>query len=109
MIPPLPSLDEYQISVENGFLPAEPPLDRLPDPYYEPWEDIAANLQTLLASKEIRTAVDDLPLLSTSRLRSEAEWRRAYVVLGFITNSYIWGLEKAKDVCVPLHDTLPSS
>lgn len=97
MIPPLPNIADYQISVENGFLPAEPPLDRLPDPYYKPWEDLAANLRSLLASKEIRLAVDELPLLSTSRLCTEAEWRRAYVMLGFITNSYIWGLEKAKD------------
>lgn len=60
-----------------------------------------ANLRTLLVAKRIRTVVEDLPVLSTSRLRTEAEWRRAYVVLGFIVNSYIWGLEKAKDVCFP--------
>jgi indoleamine 2,3-dioxygenase len=99
MIPPLPNLADYQISVDNGFLPADSPLDRLPDPYYGPWEDVATNLRNLLVSKEIRKVVDELPLLSTSRLQTEAEWRRAYVVLGFMTNSYIWGLEKAKDVC----------
>jgi indoleamine 2,3-dioxygenase len=98
MIPPLPNIHDYQISPESGFLPAEPPLSRLPDPYYDPWEDITANLRSLIVGKEIRLAVDDLPILSTSRLRTEAEWRRAYVVLGFISNSYIWALEPAKDV-----------
>jgi len=100
MLPPLPNLQDYQIS-ENGFLPAVPPLDRLPDPYYDAWEDVASNLQSLIADKQIRQVVEELPILSTARLRSEAEWRRAYVVLGFISNSYIWGLEKAKDVCAP--------
>lgn len=101
MIPPIPKIHDYQVSPDNGFLPAEPPLSRLPDPYYDPWEDVMANLRTLLVAKRIRAVVEDLPILSTSRLRTEAEWRRAYVVLGFITNSYIWGLEKAKDVCFP--------
>lgn len=100
MLPPLPNLEDYQIS-ENGFLPAEPPIDRLPDRYYDAWENVASNLRSLIADKKIREAVDELPLLSTSRLHSEAEWRRAYVVLGFISNSYIWGLVKAKDVCPP--------
>lgn len=98
MLQPLPNIDDYQISAENGFLPAEPPLERLSDPYYEPWELIVDDLQTLLSRKEIRRAVDSLPYLSTGRLESEAEWRRAYLLLGFITNSYIWGEEQAKDV-----------
>jgi len=101
MLPPLPNLDDYQIS-KNGFLPAEPPLERLSDPYYGAWEDVVSDLRSLIADKRIRETVEELPILSTSRLRFEAEWRRAYVVLGFISNSYIWGLEKAKDVCLPL-------
>ena len=89
------------MSVENGFLPAESPLERLPDVYYDPWEDIASNLHSLIAQKTVRRVVETLPTLSTSKLRTEAEWRRAYVVLGFISNSYIWGLPKAKDVSHP--------
>lgn len=97
MIPPLPNIDNYQVSAENGFLPNEAPLDRLPDPYYRLWEDIVSRLHHLILSKTIRQAVDCLPVLSTYRLRSDSEWRRAYVVLGFISNAYIWGLEKAED------------
>lgn len=98
MIPPLPNLEAYQVSAENGFLPAEPPLARLPDLYYQPWEIVVENLQDLLQQKRIRRAIDSLPLLSTALLRTEAEWRRAYVLLGFMSNSYIWGMEEAKDV-----------
>ncbi|KAI5777219.1 indoleamine 2,3-dioxygenase alpha type [Geopyxis carbonaria] len=97
MIPPLPNLEDYQISPENGFLPAEPPIERLSDPYYEPWEVIVANLQALILTKQIRRAVEALPTLSTSRLQTTPEWRRAYMVLGFISNSYIWGMEQAEE------------
>lgn len=57
-----------------------------------------ASLQSLIPGKSIRRVVDALPILSTSRLQCESEWRRAYVVLGFISNSYIWGLEQPKEV-----------
>lgn len=103
MIPPLPNLEDYQISPRNGFLPAETPLARMPDSYYDPWEFVVANLHDLLHKKKIRRVIDSLPLLSTTRLRTEPEWRRAYLLLGFMSNSYIWGMEEAKDVCYP-HD-----
>lgn len=102
MIPPLPNLDDYQISVEHGFLPAEPPLGRMPDPYYDPWEDTVATLHELLRTKQIRRVVKSIPLLSTDRLKTEPEWRRAYLLLGFISNSYIWGMEEAEEVRLSL-------
>jgi indoleamine 2,3-dioxygenase len=98
MIPPLPNLADYQISPQNGFLPAETPLARMPDPYYDPWEFVVENLHDLLQKKKIRRVVEALPLLSTDRLRTEPEWRRAYLLLGFMSNSYIWGMEEAKEV-----------
>lgn len=42
--------------------------------------------------------VDNLPVLSLSRLNNEAERRRAYVVLAYITHAYVWGGEKPMDV-----------
>lgn len=98
MIPPIPILDDYNISLENGFLPAEPPLERLPDLYYAKWEAIITNLQPLLLSKRLRSVVEKLPILSTSRLQDVAEWRRAYVVLVFIAHGYIWGGDKPSEV-----------
>jgi indoleamine 2,3-dioxygenase len=98
MLPKLPNIEDYQVSADNGFLPIGLPLARLPDPYYCAWEQVVAKLHSLISEKRIRAVVDDLPVLSVSRLRGEAEWRRAYVVLGFISNAYIWGMEQAKDV-----------
>ncbi|KAF8467280.1 Indoleamine 2,3-dioxygenase [Kalaharituber pfeilii] len=91
MLPPIPKLEDYSISRRNGFLPDQLPLRRLPDRYYEPWEDLIDNLQPLILTKRIRAAVNALPLLSINRLRSGPELQRAYSILGFISHSYIWG------------------
>ena len=98
MLPPLPKLEDYQISERYGFLPDDSPLQVLPDPYYTHWEAIISNLQAFILSGRLRTTVQKLPILSTSRLRSIPEWRRAYVILAFITHGYIWGGEAPADV-----------
>lgn len=98
MLPPLPVLEDYGLSVEHGFLPVEIPLQVLPDPYYGRWEAIISNLQALLLSKRLRGLIQDLPILSTSRLGHLAEWRRAYMVLSFITHAYIWGGDEPEEV-----------
>lgn len=98
MLPPLPRPADYGISPLNGFLPSEIPLDILPDTYYQPWETIARNLQSLILSKRLRRIVDELPVLSTDALLSDAEWRRAYSLLGFIAHAYIWGGDTPADV-----------
>lgn len=90
MLPPVPSPAEYGITPEYGFLSPELPLEILPDPYYAKWEKIVQNLQALILSKGLRLMVERLPILSTSHLQSDAEWRRAYVVLVFILHGYVW-------------------
>ncbi len=83
-------LEDYEVDIERGFLPSQDPLPRLPDPYYEPWEAIAHDLPKLLVAGRIRRAVHSLPLLSTERLSTEAEWRRAMLVLSYIGHGYVW-------------------
>ncbi|KAF4258211.1 hypothetical protein KXV68_008146 [Aspergillus fumigatus] len=94
-------LDQFCVSLRNGFLPDTLPLQKLNDPYYSPWEEVVADLPALLTAGNLRQAVDSLPILSTSKLQEESEWRRAYVVLAFITHAYIWGGEQPKDVLPP--------
>ncbi|KAE8445643.1 hypothetical protein EG329_012940 [Mollisiaceae sp. DMI_Dod_QoI] len=91
MLPPIPVLSDYGISPEYGFLPAELPLERLPDPYYNKWEAIVANLQGLILSKRLRGVIDRLPVLSTAGLEHDSEWRRAYSLLSFMAHGYVWG------------------
>ncbi|CAK7225901.1 hypothetical protein SCUCBS95973_006020 [Sporothrix curviconia] len=92
--------EQYGLS-NNGFLPSRLPLARLPSPYYAPWEAIIANLPELLRNGQLRTRVRDLDVLSTSGLTTEPAWRRAYVVLAFLTHAYIWGDDPVADVLPP--------
>lgn len=86
----------------NGFLPAAAPLAALPDPYYQPWETLASSLPMLLQTSTYRAHVDaELPVLSTSRLQAEPEWRRAYLILTFATHAYIWGGDKPSEHLPP--------
>ena len=98
MIPSIPRPVDFDVSPHTGFLPAELPLEVLPDPYYAKWEAVVANLQALLLSRRLRGVVDRLPVLSTERLRGDGERRRAYSVLAFMAHSYIWGGDRPSEV-----------
>lgn len=107
---PIPNPEHYDVSVENGFLPSNPPLETLPDSYYEPWEYVVKHLQGLILSKRLREVVDKLPVLTTDRLFGETQWRRAHCVLSFITHAYIWGGNKPAErvpppVAIPFLET----
>lgn len=98
MLAPIPALADYGISPDHGFLPSEPPLEALPDPYYAKWEWIASNLESLQHSGRMRDVVNRLPILQTKYLHSEDEWRRAYVVLTFMLHGYVWGGKTPEEV-----------
>ena len=70
--PPSKNLADYAVSLQNGFLPDELPLQELPNPYYNSWEVTIGKIPQLLDSISLRTSVDKLPVLSTSYLKSEA-------------------------------------
>lgn len=98
MLPPIPRLEDYGISPDNGFLPAELPLQRLPHQAYERWERIIKNFQSLLLSKRLRPVIDRLPVIPAAHLETVAEWRRAYSLLVFLAHGYIWGGERPAEV-----------
>ncbi|UNI23006.1 Indoleamine 2,3-dioxygenase [Purpureocillium takamizusanense] len=102
-----PGVDLSKFGVTaNAFLPDRSPLRALPDPYYEPWELVAQHLPALIEAGRIRDSIAQLPVLSTDRLRSEAEWRRAYALLCFLTHAHVWGGEKPEEI-LPPQITLP--
>ncbi|RDA84736.1 hypothetical protein CP532_5244 [Ophiocordyceps camponoti-leonardi (nom. inval.)] len=101
MLPAIPVLEDYGLSATYGFLPETSPLTRLPDAYYDKWEAVAANLQAQILSRRLRGVVDALPVLSTSRLKTEDEWRRAYSLLCFVTHAYVWGGDVPADRLPP--------
>ncbi|KAI0173677.1 indoleamine 2,3-dioxygenase [Hypoxylon sp. FL1284] len=93
-------LQSYEVS-KNGFLPGREPLKRLSCPYYAPWETVLDDLPSLIKTRAIREAINDISVLSISKLCTEEEWRRAYVVLSFLANAYIWGGQRASEVLPP--------
>ncbi|KAB8239491.1 Indoleamine 2,3-dioxygenase [Aspergillus alliaceus] len=95
------SLSDYGVSLRNGFLPDSPPLTIIENPYYWPWEHVVGDLQAHIQARTIRQAVENLPILSTSKLQGEPEWRRAYLLLAYLTHAYIWGGDKPQDVLPP--------
>jgi indoleamine 2,3-dioxygenase len=90
-------LESFAVT-RNAFLPHNRPSKHLKDQYYEPWELVAQHLPQLIQEDRIRASVDALPVLSTDRLSSEAEWRRAYVILAFLTHAYVWGGDEPSQV-----------
>ena len=82
----------------HGFLPIEAPLQALESPYYEPWEEVCAKLSSLISRGALGAVIDDMPVLSTKQLKSEPEWRRAYVLLTFMVQAYTWGEPTGKEV-----------
>ncbi|KAG0022805.1 hypothetical protein BGZ82_010901 [Podila clonocystis] len=101
---PLPVLEDYDLSPQTGFVPTHGPLARLPQDYFEPWEQILDQLNPLLDAKQLRIRVDKLPLLDVSRLESRRERQRAYSLLSIIAHSYVWGqgLDIAQSIPEPL-------
>lgn len=92
-------LRRFRVSSRNGFLPDDAPLRRLPQ-YYAPWEALAKNLSHSIACHEVRAGIDALPILEMKYLCSEAEWQRAYSLLGFLTHAYFWGGQQPSEVCI---------
>jgi indoleamine 2,3-dioxygenase len=97
VLPSAAALPSYGIS-KNGFLPASAPLTCLPNDYYQPWEAIIEVLPTLIETRQIRQRVDELSVLDTIHLQTEAEWQRAYSMLAVIAQGYIWQGPEPSDV-----------
>ncbi|KAJ4165500.1 hypothetical protein LMH87_007130 [Akanthomyces muscarius] len=85
----------------NAFLPEKSPVHVLSDPYYQPWEAVGQNLARLIDDGTIHDAIRQLPILSVDKLVSEAEWRRAYTMLAFMTHAYVWGGDKPEEILPP--------
>ncbi|KAF7715133.1 Uncharacterized protein PECH_007441 [Penicillium ucsense] len=98
---PTINLDDYAVSPVHGFLPTGLPLQALPHGYYAPWEKLVTQLPNLIRAGQIRKLIDDLPVLETTWLRSEAEFRRAYSILSFFTHAYVWGGERPQETLPP--------
>jgi indoleamine 2,3-dioxygenase len=77
----------FSVSAERGFLPEHDPLRRLDG--YPQWEAIASQLSDLINARQLRFAVDALPLLGADDLASADEWERAMLILSCLGHAYL--------------------
>jgi len=80
-------LEQRYNLTDKGVLPSRC-LRRLPT-YFNDWEIIADDLPELNQKNELRAAVDRLPLLDYKQLKTGEEMRRAQLILGMISSSYL--------------------
>lgn len=74
---------------KNGFLPAVDPLKRLPGPYFDPVEEIVANLPRLLITRKLRKELERLPILNVTKLRGR-ERDRGMLLYSFLEHGDAW-------------------
>ncbi|KAF9361398.1 hypothetical protein BGX26_003531 [Mortierella sp. AD094] len=103
----LPILNDYDISPVTGFLPAEEPLQILPDPYFAPWEETFQQFNGLLLASRLRQRAQELPVLDASRLKTKAEQRRAYLILCMLSHAYVWGKHEVAAEVLPASLAVP--
>ena len=86
------SLENFDISEKTGFVPEIPPLPRLGNEAFSRWEEVMDQLPALIESHQLRAKIEQLPEAEFSErtLKSEREWWRAYNLLTFLSQGYIW-------------------
>ncbi|RUS20807.1 Indoleamine 2,3-dioxygenase-domain-containing protein [Endogone sp. FLAS-F59071] len=100
-------LEDYDIDPITGFLPRIPPLKRLPNPYYEPWEDVVDDLNGLLLAGRLRERVHKLAVLDTAELKDQREYQRAFLVLCLLSHGYVWGKHEVVSEILPACLAIP--
>jgi len=100
-----PCLAEHDVDPLRGFLPSKDPLQRLPDKYI-PWEQVAFDLPGLVSTHLVRDAVDALPLIDTKALKTEAQLRRAMLLLSVLGGACAWSrtpppAQLPRALCIP--------
>ena len=86
-------LSKFDVDPRRGFLPSQDPLQRLPYARYHLWEDLADDLPKLLGARlgQARGPLRQLPVLLTDKLITDAELRRAHLLLCLFAHAYVWG------------------
>ena len=82
----------FGVSKKYGFIGDVEPLDCLSREIFGEWEDLLSELPQQIKSKTLRKAILELPEVEFSEktLTTEPEWQRAYLMLCFLGQGYIW-------------------
>ncbi len=82
-------LADFGLSPEWGYLQHQDPLTQLP-PGNEAWDEMGTNLPKYLMASDFRGRVENLPDFDLTKLSSDAELRRAMLVVSYIGMAYQW-------------------
>jgi indoleamine 2,3-dioxygenase len=98
---------EIEVNRDRGFLPLQDPLTRLPKDF-DAWEEVAHQLQKLLASDQLHHTIKDLPSFPLDEVHDHRELERAMVLLSYLGHAYVWGGSRPETVlpsrvAVPWH------
>jgi len=79
------------ISPRYGYLGESLPCKRLSS-YFDAWEALLERLPEEIKKQTLRGAVEKLPVIAfdASTLKSAREWQRAFLLLSFLAQGYIW-------------------
>lgn len=82
---------KYDVSVHNGFLPINPNgfTEKLPSSY-DLWEEIVSKIPIVAPAGGMNFLVDTLPIADTKYLTTLPQIQRAYSILCYITQAYVW-------------------
>ncbi len=81
-------LEKFDIT-NNGFLSSQP-IEKLKNPAYRAWEDLVDSLPVLNKENTTGIKINEINDFDLSLLTKPHEFKRAYVILSMITNSYIF-------------------
>ncbi|XP_069473732.1 indoleamine 2,3-dioxygenase 2 [Ambystoma mexicanum] len=81
-------LEAFHISEDYGFILRDP-LSELPN-FYAPWMDIATNLSYLIEHHQLRSKIDQMPLLTIHKLIGHRQLRLAHLAMSSMTMGYVW-------------------
>lgn len=91
-------LADFGLSPEWGFLQHQDPLTQLPDGNVA-WDEMGKNLPKYLMSKNFRQQVNKLPDFDLTKINTDAQLRRAMLVVSYIGMAYQWSdLEPAHEL-----------
>ncbi|KAJ3382511.1 hypothetical protein HDU92_004741 [Lobulomyces angularis] len=89
--PKIPTLFDHGLNSKTGFLPRNNVASIALPNFYRHWDYLFENLIPFIRDRTIRTKILELPMFTVDNLETEADWDRAYLVLSFLGQTYIWG------------------
>ena len=97
---PLPTLQEFDVSAERGFLPSDP-SDLIPDA--PALNHLACNLSKLLTTRHVRPYIDqsDSLLPDIPSGWKDPDLRSAMRILSFVGHAYVWEVPERPASTIP--------